>query len=316
MEFTRWFRKREKVNEGAPQVLLWPDTFNNYFHPPVAKAAVEVLEHAGYQVTIPERSLCCGRPLYDFGMLKTAKRLLKEALDEMSDPIQSGVPMIGLEPSCLAVFRDEMINLFPNDWNARRLYPKCFTLSQFLEKENKPGVPRLSRKALVHGHCHHKAILTMKAEERLYDRMGLDYEVLDSGCCGMAGSFGLEKEHYSISVACGERALLPAVRQAEQSTLIIADGFSCREQISQMTHRKAKHTAEILQMAINAGSEPRPANPAQRRLGWAAVAAGAVAGVAASLNRIRQANPILDRRPALDYARLAAQASGVNSAIF
>jgi FAD/FMN-containing dehydrogenase/Fe-S oxidoreductase len=284
--FTDMFRKRAKVNEGAPEVLLWPDTFNNFFHPQVAQAAVEVLEHCGFQVTIPVRSLCCGRPLYDFGMLTAAKGLLKQILAELSEPIQNGTPMIGLEPSCLAVFRDEMVNLLPNDWNAKRLHEQCFTLAEFLEKQGKESsLPRLPRKALVHGHCHHKAIMTMKAEERLYGNIGMDYHVLDSGCCGMAGSFGFEKEHYSVSVACGERALLPAVREAEESTLIVADGFSCREQISQLTHRRAHHTAEVLKAAIQGDSEvaSAPSRPAKSAMAWRTVAAGVLAGIGAGL---------------------------------
>ena len=282
--FTTWFRRRPTVNGGAPQVLLWPDTFNNYFHPQVAKAAVEVLEHAGFRVTIPDRSLCCGRPLYDFGMLTAARGLLKQALAELSPQIQSGMPMIGLEPSCLAVFRDEMANLLPNDWNAKRLREQAFTLSEFLQKHDAvESIPRFTRKALVHGHCHHKAIMTMKAEEQIYDKLGLDFHLLDSGCCGMAGSFGFEKDHYAISVACGERALIPEVRKAAEDTIVVADGFSCREQISQMTHREARHTAEVLRMAIHGGKEPRYAGSPPARPGWAAVSAGALAGLATGL---------------------------------
>jgi len=283
--FTAWFRRRPLVNQGAPKVLLWPDTFNNHFHPRVAEAAVEVLEHAGYQVIIPARSLCCGRPLYDFGMLDTAKRLLTDTLTELAPEIRAGTPMIGLEPSCLAVFRDEMANLLPHDWNARRLHGQCFTISEFLQNEKKDSaIPKLERKAVVHGHCHHKAVMTMKAEENLYDKLGLNFEVLDSGCCGMAGSFGFEKDHYSISVACGERALIPAVRQTPADTLLIADGFSCREQISQLTHKTARHTAEVLRLAIHDGveraGEPRP-SPAS--LPWKAIAAAAAITLATAL---------------------------------
>ncbi len=283
--FTAWFRRRRPVNGGAPEVLLWPDTFNNNFHPDVAKSAVEVLEHAGFRVTIPGRSLCCGRPLYDFGMLKTAKSLLRQILRELSPQIQAGTPLIGLEPSCLAVFRDEMTNLLPHDWNARRLREQCFTLAEFLEERQKTGaIPRLARKAVVHGHCHQKAVLTMKSEERLYDSMGLDFRVLDSGCCGMAGSFGFEREHYPISVACADRVLIPEVRKADDDALIVADGFSCREQISQLTHKQARHTAEVLRMALHGGAEPssRETKPAGSKLRWIAVAAGTLAGVTAA----------------------------------
>jgi FAD/FMN-containing dehydrogenase/Fe-S oxidoreductase len=284
--FTSWFRERGVVNQGAPVVLLWPDTFNNYFHPNVGKATVEVLEHAGYQVTIPDRSLCCGRPLYDFGMLDTAKMLLTQVLTSLSPQIQAGIPMVGMEPSCLAVFRDELINLFPNDWNAKRLHQQCFTISEFLQNQGKEdSIPPLAGKAVVHGHCHHKAIMTMKAEERLYEKMGLNFDVLESGCCGMAGSFGFEKDHYAVSVACGDRVLLPAVRSANPQTLVIADGFSCREQISQLTRREAKHTAEVLRLAIHGGREapyPRPYS-AETLVRKAAVAAGVTVGIAAGL---------------------------------
>lgn len=283
--FTAWFRRRGTVNHGGPEVLLWPDTFNNYFHPPVAKAAVEVLEQAGYQVRIPKRSLCCGRPLYDFGMLSTAKRLLEQILRELAPEIEAGVPLVGLEPSCLAVFKDEMLNLLPNNWNAKRLNRQTFTLAEFLQNEGKTeSIPQLQRKALVHGHCHHKSVLSMDPEKALYGKLGLDYNLLDSGCCGMAGSFGFEGGHYDVSVACGERALLPAVRGADEQTLIITDGFSCREQIEQCTDRHARHTAEVLRMAIHGGEEPRPERwrHASGIARWApavAVGLGVVAGM-------------------------------------
>ncbi len=284
--FTSWFRERGVVNAGAPPVLLWPDTFNNYFHPDVGKAAVEVLEHAGYQVTIPDRHLCCGRPLYDFGMLDTAETLLKDILTVLAPQIEAGVPMVGLEPSCLAVFRDEMTNLFPNDWNARRLRQQSFTISEFLRRQNREDtIPGFAAKALIHGHCHHKAVMTMNAEEEMYRKLGLDFQVLDSGCCGMAGSFGFEKDHYGVSVACGERVLLPEVRRADSQTIVIADGFSCREQISQMTRREPRHTAEVLRMAIHGGRETpfSPPRSARSRPGKGAVAIGIAAGVAAGI---------------------------------
>ena len=295
-------------------VLLWPDTFNNYFHPNVAKAAVEVLEHAGYRVTIPDPSLCCGRPLYDFGMLKTARSLLQQILTELGPQIQAGMPMIGLEPSCLAVFRDEMVNLLPQDWNAKRLHKQCFTLAEFLETHQKiNSIPKLPRKAIVHGHCHHKAIMTMKAEEDLYDKVGLNFEVLDSGCCGMAGSFGFEKDHYAVSVACGDRKLIPEVRKADEQALIIADGFSCHEQIVQLTGKTPKHTAEVLRMAIHGGGEPPFPSPPRRAVSRGVVVAGVLLGIAAAFSFTRMAlfastkrmntygrNRIRSSRPALD----------------
>ncbi len=254
--FKAWFRKRGSPNHWLPKVILWPDTFNNYFHPETAKAAVEVLEAAGCQVEVPQQALCCGRPLYDYGMLDTAKRWLRQIIETLRPQIEAGTPIIGLEPSCVAVFRDELVNLFPNDEDARRLSRQTFLLSEFLEK--KAGdyqLPKLHRKAVVHGHCHQKAVMGMSADERVLKKLGLDFEMLDSGCCGMAGSFGFEPgEHYDVSVKAGERVLLPAVRDAARDTLIIADGFSCREQIEQQTERRALHLAQIIQMAMREGS--------------------------------------------------------------
>ncbi|MGI8689197.1 MAG: (Fe-S)-binding protein [Thermomicrobiales bacterium] len=233
--FTDWFRARGPRNEGKPAIILWPDTFNNHFHPETAHAAVEVLEAAGYHVTIPERSLCCGRPLYDWGMLDRAEELLRQTLDTLRPQIAAGIPVVGLEPSCVAVFRDELLGLFPDDVDAKRLSKQTFLLSEFLVKEGYTP-PTLHRKAVVHRHCHHKAIMTMAAEEKILDGLGLEYDVLASGCCGMAGAFGFERgDHYDVSIKAGERVLLPAVRNAAPETLIVADGFSCREQIAQTT---------------------------------------------------------------------------------
>ncbi len=212
-------------------VILWADTFNNYFHPSTGEAALDVLESLGFEVQIPKQSLCCGRPLYDYGMLDLAERLLDKTLETLRPQIREGIPIVVLEPSCASVFRDELINLKANDEDARRLSRQTYLLSEFLEKEvGDDQLPTLNRKAIVHGHCHHKAILKMKAEEGLLKRMHLDYELLENGCCGMAGGFGFEREHYRVSMAVGEHELLPAVRKASRDTIIIANGFSCREQ--------------------------------------------------------------------------------------
>ncbi|MGE5057158.1 MAG: FAD-binding and (Fe-S)-binding domain-containing protein [Acidobacteriota bacterium] len=236
----------------APAVLLWADTFNNYFLPSTAKAAVEVLETAGFRVLVPRANLCCGRPLYDFGMLDRAERLLLEILDQLEPEIAAGIPVVGLEPSCIAVFRDELINLFPRDERAQALSKQTFLLSEFLEKNlgPDPQLPQLPRNALLHGHCHHKSIMKMTAEESLLGRLGVQFQSPAPGCCGMAGSFGFEHDKYKVSAAIGELELLPAVRHAPADWLIIADGFSCREQIAQGTGRHALHLAEVLQMAL------------------------------------------------------------------
>jgi FAD/FMN-containing dehydrogenase/Fe-S oxidoreductase len=268
--FKTWFHRRQRkvVSEHDPKaspVLLWPDTFNNYFLPDTAKAAVEVLEAAGFRVIVPKANLCCGRPLYDFGMLDRAQSLLLHILDELSPEIEAGIPIIGLEPSCVSVFRDELVNLFPHDERAQALSRQTFLLGEFLETHAKNfQLPHLDRKALLHGHCHHKSLMKMTAEEAVLRRIGIDYQAPAPGCCGMAGSFGFETEKYDISMAIGEMELLPAVRQAPSDWLIIADGFSCREQIAQGSRRHALHLAEVLQMALTltmTGDNPRESRP-------------------------------------------------------
>jgi Fe-S oxidoreductase len=255
--FRHWFGHRPPRNVGSAPVVLWPDTFNNYFFPHTAQAAVEVLEAAGRQVFIPAKVLCCGRPLYDYGMLEQARRQLREILDSLRPVIRAGIPVVGLEPSCVAVFRDELVNLFPDDEDSRRLSRQTFLLSEFLVKADY-HLPRLQRKALVHGHCHQKALMGMADEEQLLREAGLELTVPDSGCCGLAGSFGYEREHYELSMKVGEHVLLPAVRQASKDALIIADGFSCRCQIEQGTDRRALHLAEVLQMATMPGGNNYP----------------------------------------------------------
>jgi Fe-S oxidoreductase len=225
-------------------------------------------------------------------MLDRAQALLLQILDELSPEIDAGIPIVGLEPSCVAVFRDELVNLFPHDERAQALSSQTFLLSEFLETSAKDFLlPRLDRHALLHGHCHHKSLMKMTAEEAVLHRLGVDFQSPAPGCCGMAGSFGFEHDKYDISIAIGELELLPAVRQAPPDWLIIADGFSCREQIAQCSPRHALHLAEVLQMALDGeaspDSQPYPesARASQREaevfqsmkragLGLAAVAAG------------------------------------------
>jgi len=289
----------EEDRASAPAVLLWPDTFNNYFRPATARAAVEVLETAGYRVLVPRAPLCCGRPLYDFGMLDRAQSLLLNILDALAPEIEVGIPVVGLEPSCVAVFRDELLNLFPHDERAQALSKQTFLLSEFLEQKLAPNskLPQLPRKALLHGHCHHKSIMKMTAEESLLHRLGVDFQSPAPGCCGMAGSFGFEHDKYDLSAAIGELELLPAVRHAPPDWLIIADGFSCREQIAQGTGRQALHLAEVLQMALQPSAldidDPYPESRAIRdyqieilsSMKRAALAVGAVAAGTALLWR-------------------------------
>jgi FAD/FMN-containing dehydrogenase/Fe-S oxidoreductase len=251
--FVDWFRERESRNLGGRRVVLWPDTFTNHLEPEVGQAAVEVLETAGYRVVLPPRPLCCGRPLYDYGMLTLAKHQLRQILDALRADVAQGAPVVGLEPACVSVFRDELLNLFPEDEDAKQLAGQSLSLAEFLVREG-CELPRLPRRALVHGHCHHKAVVKMDADEAVFSRLGLDFAVLDSGCCGLAGSFGYEKgERYDVSIKAGERVLLPAVRSAPRETLILADGFSCRQQIAHASNRVALHLAQVIQLALREG---------------------------------------------------------------
>jgi FAD/FMN-containing dehydrogenase/Fe-S oxidoreductase len=240
---------------AAGEVILWADTFNNYFHPEISRAALEVLQAAGAHVTVPRRHLCCGRPLYDFGMLDRAKEYLRKVMETLRGPIDAGTPIVVLEPSCASVFRDELHGLFPRDPLAQRLRKQVVTLSEFLERQAvsfRP--PPLSRKVLLHGHCHHKSVLRWSDEESLLRKMGAEVQCPDAGCCGMAGPFGFDRGKYAVSQAVGERVLLPAVRQATPGTLIVSDGFSCHEQIRQATGRQPLHLAEAIQLAMREAS--------------------------------------------------------------
>ncbi|HEX9052413.1 MAG TPA: FAD-linked oxidase C-terminal domain-containing protein, partial [Anaeromyxobacter sp.] len=291
--FRRWFETRPRAARPATAprgpVLLFADTFNDHFHPGTAIATVEALEAAGYAVELPRRRICCGRPLYDFGMLDLARRKLEELLDVVAPRVAAGVPIVGIEPSCVAVLRDELPDLLHDDPRARQVSGATLMLSELLERDRVP-LPRLAAKAVLQGHCHHHAVMGLDAELAVLKRLGLDLERPDSGCCGMAGSFGFERgAHYAVSVAAGERGILPAVRRAPKDALVLADGFSCREQIAQGSDRRGLHLAEVLALARRGGAmgpypERRaagrlPALPLRARLARAAAQALAVGAI-------------------------------------
>ena len=237
-----------RASTGGQPVVLWADTFTNLFEPNVGFAALDVLEAAGFAPQLSPPGLCCGRPLYDFGMLGIAKRTLRRVLDGMSTPIEEGWPVVVLEPSCASVFRDELRKLMPHDEHARRLVAQTLTLDELLARYAPDWEPpRSGGKALVHPHCHRNALMGPGGQRDLLARTGVDAELTNAGCCGMAGSFGYEAgERYEVSMKVGERVLLPAVRQADPDTVLVADGFSCRSQIEAGTGRRALHTAEVL----------------------------------------------------------------------
>jgi FAD/FMN-containing dehydrogenase/Fe-S oxidoreductase len=259
--FTQWFRARGGTRnpDGRP-VVLWPDTFNNVFHPEVAIAATEALEAAGWQVKLPDGWVCCGRPLYDYGMLDLAERLLHRVVDTLREDVRAGVPVVSIEPSCGAVLRNELTNMLPDDVDAKRLAAQTQTVGEFFAtRVPERDLPRLRRKAIVHLHCHQRATSDVDCDSAVLDRLGLDYEVLDDGCCGLAGSFGYEAgDSYEISMRVGEQTLLPAVRDAARDTLVITDGFSCRSQIEHGADgRRSHHLAEVLALAYREGGSIR-----------------------------------------------------------
>jgi FAD/FMN-containing dehydrogenase/Fe-S oxidoreductase len=245
--YWKWHRQRPLLECSGKPVILFVDTFNNYFRPRTAISATRVLERAGFRVIIPKHPVCCGRPLFDWGMLKSAKALLAEILASLKAEIDNGTPMIGLEPACTATFRDELVNLFPENATARRLSQQTFLFSEFVDAHRREfEFNTIGRKALVQIHCHHHSVLKDTAERRVLARLGLDFDVMPSGCCGMAGSFGFESAKYDLSMKAAERVMLPALRAASPDTLLLANGFSCREQIEQATGRPTSHLAEIM----------------------------------------------------------------------
>jgi Fe-S oxidoreductase len=240
---------------APPQVVvLWADTWNNYYHPQALAAAEALLTEAGFKVEVPEGHICCGRPLYDFGLLRAARSYLADVLERMGPQIELGLPFIFLEPSCASVFKDELLELFPTNERAKRLSSRVYLLADWLAQkapapaENDWLAGRLTgKKVLIHGHCHHKAVFGgPESEIALLRRTGARVEAIEAGCCGMAGPFGFEADKIAVSKAIARLELLPAVEAAGPADVIVADGFSCREQIAQLSPRKAMHIAEAL----------------------------------------------------------------------
>ncbi|MGR6968940.1 FAD-binding and (Fe-S)-binding domain-containing protein [Streptomyces cynarae] len=298
--FLQWWRARgsEEPEPGDERaVVLWPDTFSTYFHPSIGKSAVRVLEDAGFRVAVPTRPVCCGLTWISTGQLAVAKKVLRHSLDVLRPWIEAGTPVIGLEPSCTAVFRADAPELMPADQDVQRLAGQFRTFAEHLVHHAPDDwrPPALARQATVQTHCHQHAIMKYEADQELMRRAHLDADVLDEGCCGLAGNFGFERGHHEVSMAVAEQGVLPSVRGAAPSGLVLADGFSCRTQIEQGgTGRRALHLAEALALGLD-GPLPaelperlaqRPAPPS--RLGaWAttAVAAALAAAPAAVLAR-------------------------------
>jgi Fe-S oxidoreductase len=254
--FDRWFASRSRTGPAPTQgaVVLFNDCYLNYNYPEIGKAAVKVLEAAGYEVILPEKK-CCGRPMISKGLLREAKANAVYNVERLSEYALQGIPVVGCEPSCILTFRDEYPDLV-DDPRTELLAKHTFMIEEFLMGLDEWGALNLpfrngSRSLLLHGHCHQKALIGSGPSLRILRLLpGATVEEVDSGCCGMAGSFGYEKEHYDFSIAVGNRRLFPAVMAKGPDWEIVASGVSCRQQIAHATGRQARHLVEVLADAL------------------------------------------------------------------
>ncbi|MFB6959789.1 FAD-binding and (Fe-S)-binding domain-containing protein [Streptomyces sp. NPDC056309] len=294
--FLQWWQARdeEEPDPADPRtVVLWPDTFSTYFHPSVAISAVRVLQGAGFRVAVPTEPVCCGLTWISTGQLTAAEKVLRRTLDVLRPYLEAGTPIIGLEPSCTAVFRADAPELMPADQDVKRLAGQVRTFAEQLVHHAPEGwqPPKLTRQATVQTHCHQHAIMKFEADRELMRRAHLDADVLDEGCCGLAGNFGFERGHHEISMAVAEQGVLPAVRKTAPGSLVLADGFSCRTQIEQGdTGRRALHLAEVLALGLK-GNLPsrrperlaeRPSEPSRAARWLATTGAAALTATAAT----------------------------------
>jgi len=247
--FTAWFDGRRSAQGANGEVMLWPDTFTNYLAPEVGRAAVEVLEAAGYHVVLPEKTVCCGLTWISTGQLTRAKKVLERSLAVLAPALSAGTPIVGLEPSCLAALKHDSQALLPDNPLAASTAAATRTFAEFLNQSDYEP-PQVGGDALVQTHCHQHAVIGFDADRSVMKAAGINASVPDSGCCGLAGNVGFERGHYEVSKAAGERVLLPAVRDAAPTTAIVADGFSCRTQITHGTSREPVHLAQLLAGAL------------------------------------------------------------------
>jgi len=252
--FTTWFRKRSPRPAQEKQVVLFNDTFNTFNYPHVSIAATEVLEAAGFEVLLPGH-WCCGRPMISKGLVDKARWAAQDCIEKLAPFAAKGIPIVGLEPSCLLTLRDELLMLLPEDPRGSVIASNSYLFEEFIAKLADEGkldltLQQAASQVLLHGHCHQKALVGTGPSKQMLSLAGCNVEEVDSGCCGMAGSFGYEAEHYDISLAMGERQLLPAVRAADEATTIVAAGVSCRQQIKHATGKQALHPAEVLRQKL------------------------------------------------------------------
>ncbi|MGW6906027.1 FAD-binding and (Fe-S)-binding domain-containing protein [Streptomyces sp. NPDC054940] len=250
--FLTWFRRRTPEGDGnRGPVVLWVDSFNNHFTPEVLRAGVAVLEDAGFRVQVPDGTQCCGLTWITTGQLGIARRIARRTVNTLVSAVDSGTPVVGLEPSCTAALRTDLPELLDGDDRARALAGATVTLAELLVRHAPDWQPpHLDAHSISQTHCHQHATSGFGADSELLRRMGVDNTALASGCCGLAGNFGFERGHYDVSVAAGEQVLLPAVRSAAHGTHVLADGFSCRTQIAQQTDRTGTHLAQLIARAL------------------------------------------------------------------
>jgi Fe-S oxidoreductase len=258
----QWWTRRGGSRPGLRgTVLLWPDTFTNHFHPHIGQAAVELLEEAGWTVRIPEEFVCCGLTWISTGQLDTAKKVLRRTVEQLADHVRAGGLVLGLEPSCTTVFRSDAPDLFPDDLDIARLKNQTVTLAELLTEHTEGWTPPSldGVHALAQVHCHQHAVLGWDADQRLLEGAGAKVTHLESGCCGLAGNFGFEAGHLEVSKACAERVMLPALRDASDDDVVLADGFSCRTQIHELDSggREGVHLVELLDRARHGEAKPR-----------------------------------------------------------
>jgi Fe-S oxidoreductase len=255
--FHRWFKKHTPGNKVQPgkKVVLFNDTFNNFNYPHVAIAGTEVLEALGYEIVLPGHK-CCGRAMISKGLVNKARKAAQNTVDRLAPFAEQGIPIVGLEPSCLLTMRDEYHYLLPDDPRVKIVADHCYTFEEFMTKLADEGeldgkFRKAAQHILLHGHCQQKAVVgTAPSKRALTLPAGYSVEEVDSGCCGLAGSFGYEAEHYDISMTIGEQRLFPTVRTQEADVIIAAAGASCRQQVKHGTGKQVMHPAEILRDAL------------------------------------------------------------------
>ncbi len=242
--FSVWFKRYKQPKGLHKKIVLFNDTYNEFNEPHIGISAVKVLNHLGFEVIV-QAFECCGRPMISKGLLAQAKAQAQKVYDRLLTFAKADIPIIGLEPSCILTIKDDFESLIGS--KAAELVKMCMTFDEFIYKhpENLEKIQR-SKKVLVHGHCHQKSLVGMKPTMGVLKHFGFDASEIDSGCCGMAGSFGYEKEHYAFSMKIANLKLFPSLEKAEDQTIIMANGISCRSQIAHGTNKKAMHLAEIL----------------------------------------------------------------------